>query len=97
MTEGWVLRLKAGYDAGYYRTEAAVGSQLGFPWQNKTCKDCPFWMNSVCRVRGAQRMPSAHTCIYFDPANHKEAEQLMQRRLAEIRSRWWGWRDREGR
>ena len=46
----WVYRLKDAYDAGYYKTEPAVEAQTPFPWQNKTCKDCPFWANGVCHV-----------------------------------------------
>ena len=35
--EKWMQNLKAAYDAGYYRTEADLGEQLNFPWQNKCC------------------------------------------------------------
>lgn len=41
--DAWVYCLKKAYDAGYYRTEPAVDEQTPFPWQNKFCRDCPFW------------------------------------------------------
>lgn len=31
-------RLKNAYEAGYYKTEASVGEQVGFPWQARTSK-----------------------------------------------------------
>ena len=53
--EAWMARLKAAYDAGYYRTEAAEGEQTRFPWQDRTCGDCPFWSRNTCLVREARR------------------------------------------
>ena len=89
MNEDWVLRLKAGYEAGYYKTEAATGMQSRFPWQNRTCRDCPFWLNNVCRVDAAPRSPDAHTCMYFDSVNHEAAKQIIDRRMQQVRRAWW--------
>ena len=89
MTEDWLTRLKAGYDAGYYRTETDEVSQIPFPWQNKTCKDCPFWLNNVCRVDAVQRSGDAHTCIYFDEANRDAARRIISERMAQVRRAWW--------
>ncbi len=87
--EAWLLRLKAGYDAGYYKTEAAEGRQVPFPWQNKTCRDCPFWLNNVCRVDAVQRSGDASTCRYFDPQNHDIAKRVIAERARQIRRMWW--------
>ena len=76
--EPWMRRLKAAYEAGYYRTEAAVGEQTRFPWQDRTCGDCPFWARNTCLVRGTRRGPGDATCRYFDPWNHAEAESVIQ-------------------
>jgi hypothetical protein len=37
--EPWLLRLKAACDAGYYHSEVDRELQVGFPWQNRSCKD----------------------------------------------------------
>lgn len=87
--EDWVERLKAGYDAGYYRTEAASGEQVHFPWQNRSCKDCPFWLNGVCRVHAERRSGMAHTCSYFDEGNRLEGKQLIESRLQQVQRVWW--------
>jgi len=76
--EAWVLRLKTAYDAGYYRTESAEGEQTRFPWQDRTCGDCPFWAHSACLVRQARRGARDATCRYFDAWNHAEAESIIQ-------------------
>lgn len=78
LIEAWMLRLKAGYDAGYYRTEAAEGEQTRFPWQDRTCGDCPFWSRNTCLVREARRGARDATCRYFDVWNHAEAESIIQ-------------------
>jgi hypothetical protein len=78
--EPWVLRLREAYDAGYYRTEAAISEQSTFPWQGKTCRDCPFWGENVCRVFDERRSGVAHTCCYFDEANRSEAESMLHSR-----------------
>jgi hypothetical protein len=36
MAEEWLAQLKAACDAGYYRTEEAVGEQTMIPWKDKT-------------------------------------------------------------
>jgi hypothetical protein len=93
--DAWVARLKAAYDAGYYKTEAAEGAQTPFPWQNKTCKDCPFWANSICQVFAEYRSSTAHTCSYFDPWNHDQAQTIMRERQSQGFRRWWeGFNDR---
>ena len=89
MNEDWVIRLKAGFEAGYYRTEAAVEAQMAFPWQNKRCRDCPFWLNNVCRVDAAPRSPDAHTCLYFDAENHASARRIIDQRMNRVRRAWW--------
>lgn len=90
MTESWMLKLKAAHEAGYYRTEVAEGRQSAFPWQNKTCRDCPFWLNGVCRLEAAQRDGSAHTCSYFDEPHRVAAERIIENRLQTVRKIWWG-------
>src|SRR5947209_6480653 len=76
--EPWVDRLKQAYFAGYYQTEAAEDRQSRFPWQNKTCKDCPFWSSGICQVfaeyrrstptpvpisiHGTERQPGTRSC-----------------------------------
>jgi hypothetical protein len=87
--DAWVYRLKRAYDAGYYKTESAPGDQSSFPWQNKSCKDCPFWTNGVCRVFVEHRGSGAHTCIYFDLPNREEAQDMIRAR--QNRGAWaWG-------
>jgi len=76
--ESWMLRLKAAYEAGYYRTEAAEGEQTRFPWQDRTCGDCPFWAHNICLVRATRRGAGDATCRYFDPCNHAEAASIIQ-------------------
>lgn len=85
----WVYRLKQACDAGYYRTEAADGEQTAFPWQNKTCKDCPFWANNICQVFAEHRTGTSHTCVYFDGGNREQAQMMIQERNAEGLRRWW--------
>ena len=75
--EAWLLRLRSAHEGGFYRTEAAVGEQVSFPWQGKSCKDCPFWTNDVCRVFAERRSAMAHTCCYFDEANRSGALELL--------------------
>lgn len=89
MTEDWIQRLKEAYEAGYYATEAATGDQTGFPWQNKTCKDCPFWLNDVCKVHAMKRPGDADTCSYFDPVNHAAARGVIDQRMREVWKKWW--------
>lgn len=89
--EDWLVRLRAGCEAGYYKTEAALGQQIGFPWQNKTCSDCPFWSNSVCRVHAEYRASAAHTCIYFDELNREAADEIIRERQWQGYRRWWDW------
>ncbi len=89
--DAWIARLKQVYDAGYYRTEAAVGEQTAFPWQNKTCKDCPFWASSVCQVHAEYRAAYAHTCIYFDAGNRAQAQTRIRERQADWIQRWREW------
>ncbi len=80
----WLRQLKAAYEAGYYRTEAAEDEQTGFPWQNRTCGDCPFWMHRICLVDEAPRPANAHTCRYFDRPHREEARALIRRRRWEL-------------
>lgn len=86
----WVLRLKAAFDAGYYRTEACTSQQEAFPWQNRTCKDCPFWLNGVCQVHAEPRSGNAHTCTYFDAQNRTLGEQAIEGRRYTVRRMGWG-------
>lgn len=87
-----LARLKAGYDAGYYRTESAEGEQTPFPWAGKTCKDCPFWKNSMCQVFAEYRSSLAHTCVYFDEPNHAVARELIAKgKGAAAAERDWPW------
>lgn len=89
--DSWLGRLKLAYEAGYYTTETAEGYQSGFPWQNKTCKDCPFWSNSICQVLAEYRSSTAHTCSYFDPWKRSAASQIIQDRQWQGFRRWWEW------
>jgi hypothetical protein len=89
--DAWILRLKEAYDAGYYQTEPAEHAQTPFPWQGKTCKDCPFWTNSICQVFAEYRSAAAHTCVYFDPWNRKTAQSAIRERQEEGFRRWWDW------
>jgi len=88
-TDDWLSRLKAGYDAGYYKTEVARGEQSQFAWQNKNCRDCPFWTNCICQVYAAYRSPTDHTCSYFDPWNRPAAKAIVQERQWQGLRRWW--------
>lgn len=90
MNESWMLRLQLAVEAGYYRTESAEGEQTPFPWQNKTCGDCPFWLNGVCRVQAVQRDAGMHTCSYFDSWNHHAAQRLIENRMKAVRKMWRG-------
>jgi hypothetical protein len=87
----WIHRLKRAYESGYYKTEAAVGDQTAFPWQNKTCKNCPFWANSICGVQAEYRAANAHTCIYFNESNREAAQDIIRERQWEGYRRWWDW------
>ena len=91
-TEAWVLRLKRAYDAGYYKTEEALGEQEPFPWQNKTCRDCPFWLDTRwCQVHAEDRGPAEHTCSYFDAPAHAAARHIIDERLRLSQRRFWEW------
>ena len=85
----WLYELKRRVDAGYYTLETGEEAQEPFPWQNKTCQDCPFWLNSVCQVRAEYRKATADTCEYFDPANQEEGKRTIEERRARGFLRWW--------
>ena len=89
--EDWITRLKGAYEAGYYKTETDEGAQTSFPWQNMSCKDCPFWSNSVCQVFAEYRSSTAHTCSYYDPWNRNTAQTIIQERQWQGFRRWWEW------
>jgi hypothetical protein len=82
--ETWLVDLKRAVDAGYYRTESSVAQQTRFPWQGMTCRNCPFWRESVCQVHAETRSGSAHTCVYFDAPNRSAALELMRSRTAAV-------------
>lgn len=42
--DAWIVRLKAAYDAGYYKTEAAVDEQIPLPWSTQRSKPCRSWL-----------------------------------------------------
>ena len=94
--DAWVYRLRDAYQAGYYRTESAEDAQTAFPWQNKTCRDCPFWSNGICRVYGAYRPAEAHTCAYFDPWNRNAGETAIRDRQWRGVGQWWEWFNDQG-
>jgi hypothetical protein len=85
-TAPWLNRLRTAVDAGYYRTESSTDAQEPFPWQNKTCGDCPFWHDSTCLVRLAPRHATDQTCSYFDAPNREAAKSIIDRRR---RGDWW--------
>ena len=89
--DAWVYRLRDAYDAGYYKTEQAEEAQTGFPWQNKTCRDCPFWSNSICRVFAEYRDPASHTCSHFDPWHRAAGETILVERQTQGIRKWWDW------
>ena len=92
LDDAWLLRLKRALDAGYYRTEAALGEQEPFPWQNKTCRDCPFWLDtSWCQVHGEPREAAAHTCAYFDESHRLAARHIVEERQRLAQRRFWDW------
>ena len=90
MPQAWLIELKQAVDAGYYRTEAAVEDQTRFPWQGKSCRDCPFWRESICRVHAEARSGRAHTCTFFDAPNRRAAVELMESRNTAVQKLWWG-------
>lgn len=57
-----LVRLKAAVEAGYYRTEPALDKQTTFPWQNRVCRDCPYWQDEYCIVHAEFRAPTSPTC-----------------------------------
>lgn len=82
----WLYALKRAVEAGYYRTETAVDEQSSFPWQGRTCADCPFWQSNECGVQVTERPANAHTCRYFDrPHREKGRARLHQRRWELLR------------
>ena len=86
--EGWLLRLRAAYEGGFYKTEAAVGEQVPFPWQGKTCGDCPFWNDSRCGVFNERRSALAHTCCYFDESNRAAGREVVSSHQAPSTFPW---------
>ena len=82
--EEWLRRLKQAYAAGYYRTEVAEGEQTRFPWQNRICGDCPFWVHDICLVHETPRPSNAYTCRYDDRPHREEARALIRRRRWEV-------------
>ena len=82
--EIWLVRLKAAYEAGYYRTETAEDAQTPIPWRQHTCGDCPFWMHDICLVHETPRPANAHTCRFFDRAHRDEARAAIRRRRWEL-------------
>jgi len=94
--DAWVTRLKTAYESGSYRTEVAAAQQTPFPRQNKTCKHCPFWANSICQVYAEYRSSTSHTCHHFDPWNRATAQALIQERQWQGFRRWWEWFNDKG-
>jgi hypothetical protein len=89
--ERWVLKLKAAYEAGYYKTEAAPDEQSGFPWQNKTCQDCAFWSNNRCQLYSQYRGPATDTCTCLDSGNQSGAQRMPRDHSSHGLRRWWEW------
>ncbi len=90
--EDWMARLKRAYEVGYYKTEAALGQQEPFPWQNKTCRDCPFWLDTNwCQVHAEDRAAGEHTCAYFDPPYRLAARNIIDERQQQSRRRFLDW------
>lgn len=87
----WLLRLKSAVDSGYYRTEERRDDQIHFPWQNKTCKDRPYWSGGICRVFAEYRAASAHTCAYFGGCDREAAAYVIRERQWKGYRRWWNW------
>ena len=84
MADDWLVNLNAAFHAGYYRTETAEGEQEPFPWQNKICRDCPFWINDICQVDLSTCDGYGDTCAYFDPPEYPAARAEIMRRLKRL-------------
>ena len=90
--DAWLLRLKRGYEAGYYKTEAALGEQEAFPWQNKSCRDCPFWLDTRwCQVHAEPQDAESHTCSYFDESHRPAAQHIVEEQQRVAQRRFWDW------
>ena len=94
--EEWMLGLKKAYEAGYYKTEPATDEQERFPWQDKSCRDCPFWLDTEwCEVFAREQRPTVHTCSYFDAHGHEAARNIIDEGRRQSRRRYWEWISRE--
>lgn len=90
--EPWMLELKRQVEAGRYRTEEALGQQEPFPWQDKRCADCPFWLDSEwCDVYAMDRRRADHTCGYFDPGRRRVAKTILEQRAELSRRGFFDW------
>ena len=95
--EPWMVELKLKVEAGRFKTEAALGEQERFPWQDKVCGDCPFWLDTDwCQVNAADRPADEHTCAYFDQGSRLAAESIIDDRLKMSRHRFFDWLSKSG-
>lgn len=95
--EPWLVRLKQLVEAGRYRTEEAEAEQEPFPWQGKSCGDCPFWLDSDwCDVYAMDRPAREHTCGYFDDERRRFARRILDQRAELSRRRFFDWRSGNG-
>jgi hypothetical protein len=87
--ERWLDRLQAACEAGLYRTESEPEQQMRFPWQDKHCRECPFWMNDVCQVDLRACTAEDPPCAFYDPPNFVLGRAAIEERLrAAWRGRW---------
>jgi hypothetical protein len=94
MTDEWLRKLKAAFDAGYYRTEADEGGQESFPWEGRVCQDCPFSMGDVCQVSLERCEPHGVPCAFSDPEGQAMGKALIEDRLQMAWRSYWKWQRR---
>jgi hypothetical protein len=60
--DAWILRLKEAYDAGYYKTEPAIGEQTLLPWPTQIGRWRASWLTgpSLCPPESTPPRPSPH-------------------------------------
>jgi hypothetical protein len=87
--ETWMVSLKAAYDAGYYRTEAAVGEQVPLPWQVTARTESVGWSARRRSPMHGER-GSCPRCAEHR-TNLQVAGELPAGRGWHALRRWWNW------
>ena len=67
----WILRLKAAYDAGYYKTEPAVDEQTLLPWPTQASRWRASWLIGpvLPAPESMPALPSPHDQPGLTPRN----------------------------